>query len=288
MQLCASVASACTVSTFTAPSSQGTVTHKIGTSASTFTIPAWVQKDSGNVDCSYTETLTFSPALADHAYVSVSGRVITIDSSSSSDLNTSQLFTVTSTLNDNAVSNDNGYTFTVAFSNPCASYTAPASPADRNYNIGTGAVTFDIGAWTKGDNDCSYSDTLAISPSHASTTLSTRTVTINSADTGLVDTSQTFTVTSTLTNDPFSGSNNGYTFKVTFKNPCATFTAPSSPSTRTYNIGTGSDTFTIAAWTKGDAACTYSEALSFTPSHASISLSGRVVTISSVDTSLAT
>ena len=282
------MASACTIATFTAPADKGTVTHKIGTSATTFTIPAWVQKDGSNNACSYTETLTFSPALSGKNYISVSGRVISISSSSSSDLNVSQLFTVTSTLNDNAATNDNGYTFTVAFSNPCSSYTAPSSPADRNYNIGTGAVTFDVGAWTKGDSDCSYSDTLAVSPSHASTSISTRTVTINSADTSLANTSKTFTVTSTLTNDPFNGSDNGYTFKVNFKNPCASYTAPSSPSTRTYKIGTGSDTFTIAAWVKGDAACTYSETLSFTPSHASISLSGRTVTISSSDTSLAT
>ena len=91
-----------------------------------------------------------------------------------------------------------------------------------------------------------------------------------------------------MTNDPFSGSNNGYTFTISYVNPCLSYTAPSSPSTRTYKIGTGSDTFTIAAWVKGDAACTYSEVLSFSPAHASISLSGRTVTISSSDTSLAT
>ena len=184
MQLCVSVASACTVATFTAPAAKGTVTHKIGTSATTFTIPAWVQKDANNADCSYTETLTFNPDLSTLSYVSASGRVISIDSNSAGDVSVSQLVTVTSTLDDGN-SSDNGYTFTIEFSNPCASFTAPSSPATRTYNIGTGSDTFNIAAWTKGDADCTYTEALSFTPSHASISLSGRVVTISSSDTSL-------------------------------------------------------------------------------------------------------
>ena len=71
---------------------------------------------------------------------------------------------MTSTLNDSAVTNNNSYTFTVTFSNPCATYTEPSDASDYVYKIGTGPYTFDVPAWTKGDSDCSYSDTLTFSP----------------------------------------------------------------------------------------------------------------------------
>ena len=132
--LCIGISSACTIATFTAPTSAGTLTHKIGTGDQTLTIPAWTQQDSGGSACSYTETLTFSPALSGYSWISVSGRVVTINSSSSGDVSVNQLFTVTSTLDNSPTnSNDNGYTFTVAMTNPCSSYTAPSSPADYSY-----------------------------------------------------------------------------------------------------------------------------------------------------------
>lgn len=81
---------------------------------------------------------------------------------------------MTSTLDDGGGTNDNTYTFTVNFSNPCATFTAPSSPADYEYKIGTGPYSFDIAAWTKGDSDCSYSEALTMSPSHSWISLSTR------------------------------------------------------------------------------------------------------------------
>ena len=108
--------------------------------------------------------------------------------------------------------------------NPCLSYTAPNDASDYTYLIGTGPYTFTVPAWTKGDNACSYSETIAFTPNHAAVSLNSRTVKVVTGDKSLDGTSQTFTVTSTLTSDPFSGSDNGYTFKIIFTDPCKSAT----------------------------------------------------------------
>ena len=135
---------------------------------------------------------------------------------------------------------DNSYTFTISYVNPCLSYTAPSNAADYTYLIGTGPYTFAIPAWTKG-NDCTYSETVAFTPSHAAVSLSTRTVRVISGDKALDGTSQTFTVTSTLTSDPFSGSNNGYTFKIIFADPCKSATLR-TPTVSNFAVDDGAST----------------------------------------------
>ena len=119
---------------------------------------------------------------------------------------------MTSTLGDASSTNDNGYSFTINFANPCDPFTAPSNPAAYTYKIGTGPYSFTIPAYTK-NAACTYSESLSISPStHSWLTLSGRTVQVLTGDKSLDATDVTFTVTSTLTSDPFSGSNNQYTF----------------------------------------------------------------------------
>jgi hypothetical protein len=127
----------------------------------------------------------------------------------------------------------------VNYINPCATYTPPSSPSDYTYLIGTGPYSFTVPAWTKGDSDCSYSETIAFTPSHAAVALTTRTVKVVSGDKTLDGTNQTFTVTSTLTSDPFSGTNNGYTFKIIFTDPCKAATLR-TPSVSNFAVDDGS------------------------------------------------
>lgn len=62
-----------------------------------------------------------------------------------------------------------------------------------------------------------------------------------SGDLSLDSTEVTFTVTSTLTSDPFSGSDNGYTFKITLVDPCKTATL-NTPSVSNFSVDDGSST----------------------------------------------
>jgi len=164
---------------------------------------------------------------------------------------------VTSTLNDSTSKTQGGYVITVNLINPCATYTAPSSPADYTYKIGTGPYKWTIPAWTKGDSvGCTYSETLTMSPSNnAWATLSGRDVTIVTGDKTLDSaTAVTFTITSTLTSDPFGGSNNSYTFKITLSDPCktATLKTPTVPNFSVADGATATQDFTDASDTHGD------------------------------------
>ena len=76
--LCHSANGVCTAPTsLSPPSSPLPYTYNIGASSYSFTIPAWTQ----GTDCTYTETLSFSPDLATLAWISVLGREVTINSS---------------------------------------------------------------------------------------------------------------------------------------------------------------------------------------------------------------
>ena len=131
---------------YVAPTDPASYTYTLGASAYTWDIPAWTQGGS----CSSTETLTFSPALSTLAWISVSGRTVSISSSVASLHGTSTDFTVTSTLNDGLTTNDNGYTFTIVLDDPCNSYVAPSDPASYTYTLGASAYTWTIPAWTQG------------------------------------------------------------------------------------------------------------------------------------------
>ena len=57
-------------------------------------------------------------------------------------------FTVTSTLNNSAGTNNNGYTFQITLNDPCPSITAPSSPAAKVFDIGGSDYTWTVPAWT--------------------------------------------------------------------------------------------------------------------------------------------
>ena len=63
---------------------------------------------------------------------------------------TSYTFTVTSTLDDAAVTSDNGYSLTINLNNPCLSttLTPPASPAIYAFDISGADYSWAIAAWT--------------------------------------------------------------------------------------------------------------------------------------------
>ena len=82
----------CTSTTLTAPSSPSTYTFNIGGSDYSWTIGAWTQ-DAG---CSFTETLSFAPDLANYTWISVNGRIVSISTSDTALHGTSETFTVTS------------------------------------------------------------------------------------------------------------------------------------------------------------------------------------------------
>ena len=108
--ICRAANGACSdPTTLTAPASPSAYSFNIDASDYSWTIPAWTQ----GADCTFTETLTFSPALSGYNWISVSGRVVTLTSGSIgiSDHGTQVTFTVTSTVNDSSNTNDNGYTF---------------------------------------------------------------------------------------------------------------------------------------------------------------------------------
>lgn len=212
-----------------------------------------------------------------------SSRVVTVSETDTSNASGSATtFTVTSTLNDGSSTNDNGYSFAIRLDNPCAGMTAP-SVSDVTYQLGNGAETWTIADWTK-DAACTWTETLTISPSNiAWMSLSSRTISISETNTSLHGNSQAFTVTSTL-DDGATTSDNSYTFTVTLNNPCIGMSAP-SVSDVTYLIGTGPSSWTIADWTK-DAACSFSETLSISPSNISwLSLTTRTIKILETDVS---
>ena len=81
--LCHSVNAVCSdPTTLSPPSSPTPYTYSIGASAYTFTIGAWTQ----GTDCTFTETLTFSPDLTTLSWVSFDSatRTVTISSSDTS------------------------------------------------------------------------------------------------------------------------------------------------------------------------------------------------------------
>ena len=111
--------------TLTAPTSPPAYQFDIGGADYGFTIDPWVQ----GAGCTFNENLTFSPILGNKAWITRSGRTLTISTSDVSLHGTDVTFTVTSTINDSANTNDNGYTFQITLNNPCVttSLTAPSS-----------------------------------------------------------------------------------------------------------------------------------------------------------------
>ena len=69
----------CDVTGFAAPSSPtDPLAYEIGGPDSTLNIPSWTNS------CGYTESLTFTPDLASYAWITVTGRTVTISSSDTS------------------------------------------------------------------------------------------------------------------------------------------------------------------------------------------------------------
>ena len=69
----------CDVASFAAPSSPtDPLDYDIGGTDLTFNIPSWTNS------CGYTESLTFTPDLASYAWITVTGRTVTISSSDTS------------------------------------------------------------------------------------------------------------------------------------------------------------------------------------------------------------
>ena len=95
--------------------------------------------------------------------------------------------------------------------------TAPESPANYFYNIGSGDYEWQIPFWIQGFG-CTFIETLTISPSSLPSWINfnpnSRIVTVSTTDTSLHGTVETFIVTATV-NDSGSTSNNDYSFQIT-------------------------------------------------------------------------
>ena len=119
-------------------------------------------------------------------WISISSRTITVSTPTVSLHGTTATFRVTSTLNNYAATSNTSYTFTITLNNPCV-LTAPSNPASYTYYVDNGAA---VGArtysWTVAafkPSECTYTETLSISPSNLSwITLSTRTISVMTTD----------------------------------------------------------------------------------------------------------
>ena len=110
----------CTVTTFTAPTSPtNPILYTIDASdfASSsdsdnpLAIGVWTQTDAEGATCGFTETLTFSPALASYStWIKQTDRTITNGPDDVNVATATETITVTSTLSD-STSTDSGYTF---------------------------------------------------------------------------------------------------------------------------------------------------------------------------------
>ena len=129
--------------------------------------------------------------------------------------------------------------------------TAPSAPSSYTYTIGSGPYSWTVGAWTQ-DTDCTYTETLTMSPTASWISISGRTIKVVTTDTSLHGTSTTFTVTTTL-DDTDGTNNNGYSFTITLSNPCRTATME-SPTLSNISVDDGSS----ATATFTDAGDTYS------------------------------
>ena len=196
--------------TLTAPSNPAAYTYEIGSTAYTWSLAAY----NSNSNCLATETLTLakSDGSAVPSWISISSRTITVSTTDTSFHATSATFRVTSTLSNVAATSNTSYTFTITLNNPCV-LTAPSNPASYTYYVDNGttgaARTY---SWTVAaykPSECTYIETLSISPSNLSwITLSSRTISVMTTDISFVGTT-TFTVTSTLSNTS-SSTNSSY------------------------------------------------------------------------------
>ena len=202
--------------TLTAPSNPAAYTYSIDTPAYTWTVAAYYS----NSNCIATETLTLqksdgaaTPSWGTApSWISVSSRTITVYTTDTSLHGTSATLRVTSTLSNVAATSNTSYTFTITLNNPCV-LTAPSNPASYTYYVDNGttgaARTY---SWTVAaykPSECTYIETLSISPSNLSwITLSSRTISVMTTDISFVGTT-TFTVTSTLSNTS-SSTNSSY------------------------------------------------------------------------------
>ena len=117
------------------------------------------------------------------------------------------------------------------------SLTAPSAPSSYTYTIGSGPYSWTVGAWTQ-DTDCTYTETLTMSPTASWISISGRTIKVVTTDTSLHGTSTSFTVTTTL--DDTDGTNdNSYTFTIVLSNPCRTATLE-SPTVSNISVDDGS------------------------------------------------
>ena len=194
----------------TAPSNPAAYTYSIDTAAYTWTVAAYIPSSG----CSYTETLSLqkSDGSSVPTWISISSRTITVSTTTVSLSGTSETFRVTSTLNNAAGTTNTSYTFTITLNNPCV-LTAPSNPASYTYYVDNGTTgAARTNSWTVAaykPSECTYIETLSISPSNLSwITLSSRTISVMTTDISFVGTT-TFTVTSTLSNTS-SSTNSSY------------------------------------------------------------------------------
>lgn len=161
--------SCCVVSSFSKPTeNDGSYNYYLldtGLSATTLFIPYFTQTCTGTgCECGHTETLTFSPALESYSWITYdhATRIISIELNDGTGSTTTEVtFTVTSTLNDLAVSTLSTYTFTAAIVLACAptAITVP-TVADFTYSIGDAQVITDVtGLWPLTPTDCGYTFT---------------------------------------------------------------------------------------------------------------------------------
>ena len=237
--------------TLTAPSNPSAYTYIIGSGAYTWTVPAYTQ----GTDCTFTEILTMSPSAA---WISISGRVITVTSTDTALHNTSTSFTVTSTIDDTSSTNNNSYTFTITLSNPCKTATlntpsvSTITVKDGYSNTGTFTDVADSYYTDYGDASFCGTRTFTLTDSGGSSVswlsvalTSGTTYTITAAPTSTnTELQATHTITLTVASSTYSSdiSSVSTTFSVVVADPCSdptTLTAPSNPSAYTYIIGTG-------------------------------------------------
>ena len=113
-------ANACTVTSFTAPSSPSSYNYDMGSGPYSWTVGAWTQ-DNG---CTYSETLalTLSNGNSAPTWISLTGRTVRINRAIvAGDHSTQYDFKITSTLDDGSSTNDDGYTFSIVMQDPCRS-----------------------------------------------------------------------------------------------------------------------------------------------------------------------
>ena len=183
------------------------------------------------------------------AWISISGRVITVTSTDTALHNTSTSFTVTSTIDDTGPTNNNSYTFTITLSNPCKTATlntpsvSTITVADDASNTGTFTDVADSYYTDYGDASFCGTRTFTLTDSGGSsvswlsvalTSGTTYTITAAPSSTN-TELQATHTITLTVASSTYSSdiSSVTTTFSVVIATPACTC------AQQTWDVGTG-------------------------------------------------